>query len=171
MTANELADELTKMFRGEEYDRLIHEIPNILRQQAQEIEELRIQIANEEESYMLLNEYCLCAKESNKQLTEKIGQLKKELALQKLSDISQEIEDRDSALYATGYWKGIEYKKQHDELKQLVRSFFEDYLDHQEESDSGRVFNPIHVSCTRVMMIEPLAKLLIRMRELSGVKE
>jgi len=80
-------------------------------------------------------------------------------------------EDRDSAIYATGYWKGIEYKKQHDELKQLVRSFFEDYLDHQEESDSGRVFNPIHVSCTRVMMIEPLAKLLIRMRELSGVKE
>jgi hypothetical protein len=73
-------------------------------------------------------------------------------------------------MYATGYWKGIEYKKQHDELKQLVKSFFEDYLDYQEESDSGRVFNPIHVSCTRVMMIEPLAKLLMRMRELSGAK-
>jgi len=40
MTANELADELTKMFRGEEYDRLIHEIPDMLRQQAKEIEEL-----------------------------------------------------------------------------------------------------------------------------------
>ena len=80
-------------------------------------------------------------------------------------------EDRDSAIYATGYWKGIEYKKQHDELKQLVKSFFEDYLDYQEESDSGRVFNPIHVSCTRAMMIEPLAKLLMRMKELSGVKE
>ena len=33
MTANELADELTKMFRGEEYDRLVHEIPDLLRQQ------------------------------------------------------------------------------------------------------------------------------------------
>ena len=41
MTANELADELTKMFRGEEYDRLIHEIPDMLRQQAQEIEDLK----------------------------------------------------------------------------------------------------------------------------------
>jgi hypothetical protein len=38
MNANELADELTKMFRGEEYDRLIHEIPDMLRQQQAEIE-------------------------------------------------------------------------------------------------------------------------------------
>ena len=57
------------------------------------------------------------------------------------------------------------------ELKELVKSFFEDYLNVQEESDSGRVFNPIHISCTRVMMIEPLDKLLKRMKELSGVKE
>ena len=41
MNANELADELTKMFRGEEYDRLVHEIPDMLRQQQVEIEELR----------------------------------------------------------------------------------------------------------------------------------
>jgi len=118
-----------------------------------------------------------------------LDEVKKELALQRLSDIGQEIEDRESAIYATGYWKGIEKAKEKnetldtrsyligrydgleiDELKQLVKSFFEDYLDYQEESDSGRVFNPIHVSCTRVMMIEPLAKLLIRMRELSGAK-
>ena len=141
-----------------------------------------------------------------------LDEVKKELALQRLSDIGQEIEnkpvawinkhnlesiskegagnvwnepyfdgdvplythpneDRDSAIYATGYWNGIEYKKQHDELQTLVKSFFEDFLDYQEESDSGRVFNPIHVSCTRAMMIEPLAKLLMRMKELSGVKE
>jgi len=62
MTANELADELTKMFRGEEYNRLIHEIPDLLRQQAQEIKNLR-----------------------------------QELALQKLSDISQEIESEPVA--------------------------------------------------------------------------
>jgi len=41
VTANELADELNKMFRGEEYDRLVHEIPNMLRQQAKEIEALK----------------------------------------------------------------------------------------------------------------------------------
>jgi hypothetical protein len=67
-----------------------------------------------------------------------------------------------------------EYAEHHEnleELKQLVKSFFEDYLNYQEESDSGRVFNPIHVSCTRAMMIEPLAKLLMRMKELSGVRE
>ena len=57
------------------------------------------------------------------------------------------------------------------ELQTLVKSFFEDYLDYQEESDSGRVFNPIHISCTRVMMVEPLAKLLMRMKELSKAKD
>jgi len=44
MTANELADELHKLFVGEEYDRLVHEIPDLLRQQAQEIEELKEQV-------------------------------------------------------------------------------------------------------------------------------
>jgi hypothetical protein len=57
------------------------------------------------------------------------------------------------------------------ELQTLVKSFFEDYLNYQEESDSGRVFNPIHISCTRVAMIEPFADLLDRMKELSGVKK
>ena len=40
MNANELADELTKMFRGEEYDRLVHEIPDMLRQQQERIKQL-----------------------------------------------------------------------------------------------------------------------------------
>jgi hypothetical protein len=44
-------------------------------------------------------------------LEAEIEALKKELALQKLSDIGQMIEDKESAIYATGYWKGIEYKK------------------------------------------------------------
>jgi hypothetical protein len=39
MNANELADELTKMFRGEEYDRLVHEIPDFLRLQEKELTE------------------------------------------------------------------------------------------------------------------------------------
>jgi len=37
MNAYQLADELQKMFVGEEYDRLVHEIPDLLRQQAKEI--------------------------------------------------------------------------------------------------------------------------------------
>ena len=45
-----------------------------------------------------------------RQQAEEIEALKKELALQRLSDISQEIENRESALYATGYWKGIAKK-------------------------------------------------------------
>jgi hypothetical protein len=61
--------------------------------------------------------------------------------------------------------------RQQAELQTLVKSFFEDYLNYQEESDSGRVFNPIHISCTRVAMIEPLAELLMRMKELSGVEK
>ena len=57
-----------------------------------------------------------------------------------------------------------------EELQTLVKSFFEDYLGYQEESDSGRVFNPIFISCARVMMTKPLDELLDRMKELSGAK-
>lgn len=55
-----------------------------------------------------------------------------------------------------------------DELKAAVRSFFEDFLDIREESDSGRVFAPITLSSCRCMMIEPLADVLAKMRTLSG---
>ena len=41
MNANELADELQKMFVGEEYDRLVHEIPDLLRQLQAENEALK----------------------------------------------------------------------------------------------------------------------------------
>lgn len=56
------------------------------------------------------------------------------------------------------------------ELRGLVKSFFDDYLSVTEASDSGRIFNPIHISCVRVMKMEPLSKLLDRMRELSGAR-
>jgi len=87
MTANELADELTKMFRGEEYDRLIHEIPDMLRQQEAELNEAGHMIC------MLrweIGELKQIIDANNLQLN--IGQLKKELALQRLSDFSQEID-------------------------------------------------------------------------------
>jgi hypothetical protein len=54
-----------------------------------------------------------------------------------------------------------------EELKELVRDFFEKFLDTWEESDSGREFHPITISCCRSMKVEPLDKLLTRMRVLS----
>ena len=57
---------------------------------------------------------------------------------------------------------------EHDELKECVKSFFEDFLNIREESDSGRVFAPITVSCCRAMKLEELNTLLERMRVLSG---
>ena len=56
------------------------------------------------------------------------------------------------------------------ELQTLVKDFFENYLDVWEESDSGREFHPITISCCRCMKIEPLNILLERMRELSEAK-
>ncbi len=60
---------------------------------------------------------------------------------------------------------------EHEELKAAVRSFFQDFLDIREESDSGRVFAPITISSCRCMMIEPLAEVLAKMRKLSGVQK
>jgi len=57
---------------------------------------------------------------------------------------------------------------EHEELKATVRSFFQDFLDIREESDSGRVFAPITISSCRCMMTEPLAEVLAKMRKLSG---
>jgi hypothetical protein len=72
-------------------------------------------------------------------------------ALQRLSDSTQEAELL--------------------ELRGLVKSFFDDYLSVTEASDSGRIFNPIHISCVRAMKIEPLSNLLDRMKKLSGARD
>ena len=57
-----------------------------------------------------------------------------------------------------------------EELQALVKDFFEKFLDTWEESDSGREFHPITISCCRAMKVEPLGILLERMRELSGAE-
>jgi len=57
-----------------------------------------------------------------------------------------------------------------EELQTLVKDFFEKFLDTWEESDSGIEFHPITISCCRCMKVEPLHKLLTRMRELSEAK-
>jgi hypothetical protein len=61
-----------------------------------------------------------------------------------------------------------ELEAENAELKATVRSFFHDFIDIREESDSGRVFAPITISSCRCMMIEPLAEVLAKMRKLSG---
>jgi len=62
------------------------------------------------------------------------------------------------------------YGKKQTELEACVKEFFEEYLNYAEESDSGKMFHPITVSCCRAMMTEPLNNLLARMAELSGAK-
>jgi len=56
------------------------------------------------------------------------------------------------------------------ELRAYVKEFFERYLNLVEESDSGKEFNPITISCCRALMVEPLNNLLNRMAELSGAE-
>ena len=51
------------------------------------------------------------------------------------------------------------------ELKLLTKRFFE-ILDTKEESDSGREFSPVKISCCRTFLGEELNKILPRMKEL-----
>lgn len=56
------------------------------------------------------------------------------------------------------------------EIEQCVKEFFESYLNIREESESGRIFAPIQVSCCRANKIEKLNQLLERMRVLSNAE-
>jgi len=72
-----------------------------------------------------------------------------------------------------GYWnvRTIDISQERvDELKECVHEFFTKYLNHVEESDSGREFNPVTIGCCRALMLEPLNELLERMRVLSGAE-
>lgn len=54
-----------------------------------------------------------------------------------------------------------------EHLRSLVKKLFY-YLDYQEENDSGTMlFNPIKLSCCRVMMVEPLNNLLAEMKAIT----
>jgi hypothetical protein len=56
------------------------------------------------------------------------------------------------------------------ELQEAVKEFFDKYLNRTEETDSGKEFNPITISCCRALMLEPLDALLNRMATLSNAK-
>lgn len=51
-------------------------------------------------------------------------------------------------------------------LKKAVQDFFV-LLDIEEESDSGRVFKPISISCCRCILTTKLDECLYRMKEYS----
>jgi hypothetical protein len=55
-----------------------------------------------------------------------------------------------------------------DELKECVKEFFDSYLNHIEETDSGKKFRPIEITCCRALMLGPLDQLLTKMATLSG---
>lgn len=54
------------------------------------------------------------------------------------------------------------------ELKECVKELFEKYLNRVEESEGGKLFNPVTIGSCRVMLIGPLNELLERIRKLSG---
>jgi len=59
-----------------------------------------------------------------------------------------------------------EYQDSLDKMtvNELVKEFFS-YLDHIEETDSGREFHPIELSSCRVLMTQPLNMCLEKLRE------
>jgi hypothetical protein len=48
--------------------------------------------------------------------------------------------------------------------EELVRELFE-MLDYTEESDGGKIFHPVTITCCRVMMNERLNKLLAELKQ------
>ena len=60
-----------------------------------------------------------------------------------------------------------ELAQQHQELKIAVNKLFTEFLDVVEESDSGKEFHPIYISCCRALKLEPLNNLLKKLKELS----
>ena len=74
MNANELADELQKMFVGEEYDRLVHEIPDLLRQQQAEIDRLNYDMEGFKQNFFVSG-FHLQIKMANEQLLKQQEQI------------------------------------------------------------------------------------------------
>ena len=89
------------------------------------------------------------------------------------NELADELDNMLKAIGLTDNRVPAMLRQQQDEieaLKAAVCSFFNDYLDQREESDSGRVFAPIYISNCRCMTLDPMSKLMNEMRELSGAK-
>jgi len=57
-----------------------------------------------------------------------------------------------------------------DKLSKLVTEFFE-ILDVVEESDSGREFHPVYISCCRVLTSKRLGEIFSEMKDIIGYKK
>lgn len=64
----------------------------------------------------------------------------------------------------------IDTLENHLRLKQLVKTFFDNYLNRVEESEGGKLFFPIVISNCRAATITPLNNLLDEMAKLSDAK-
>jgi len=84
----------------------VKQVIAMLRQQQAEIEALKEKLIMEEESYILLDEECLFAKEAIKLHQAEIEALKKEAALQRLSDFTQEADNEPVAWMQVHYEDG-----------------------------------------------------------------
>jgi hypothetical protein len=87
-----------------------------------------------------------------------------------LNDLETAIGETEQDIAITEKNIALMREQQDIELRVCVKEFFDKYLNRTEESDGGKVFNPIVVSCSRALMTEPLNNLLARMCELSGAK-
>lgn len=65
-----------------------------------------------------------------------------------------------------------QYQSKLDDMdtRALIKEFFS-YLDYTEESDSGKVFNPITIGSCRCLMTEPLSMCLEQMRKSVGMEK
>jgi hypothetical protein len=49
------------------------------------------------------------------------------------------------------------------DVKEDLKEFFR-ILDLREESDSGRIFAPVNISCVRAHLVGPLDEILVRLK-------
>ena len=77
--------------------------------------------------------------------------------------------EEDSQKFKAEYETTNEFHNiQNAELRNLVKEFFDEYLDYEEvHGFDEHVVKPIGISCCRAMMVKPLGELLMKMRKLS----
>jgi hypothetical protein len=82
----------------------------------------------------------------------------------KISDLSEQL-DKFQQGYQGACYACEPVGMLNERMSRLISEFFR-MLDTVEESESGREFHPVTISCCRSMMIEPLNAILKEMKEL-----
>ena len=170
MNAYELADYLDEHVEAEFACEQVHigEASELLRKLQAERDKLFLahshEMARADIAQMQIDKY--------KQVLESIANERIELSHDKIKwQCGDHIRWAKDVLKQSEFTDNNIVNSEHEELKAAVRSFFEDFLNVREESDSGRVFAPITLSSSRCMMIDPLCDILQKMRKLSGAAD